>query len=70
MKKLKGKGGAGRNQGRKKGSPNVKGSFETELPPVRCKQVLYDKVETIATQDGKSLSTWLREYLEKQLMDG
>jgi hypothetical protein len=70
MEKRIGKGGAGRGQGRKKGSPNVKGSFDALLPEVRCKQVLYDTVETLATQEGKSISTWLREYLEKQLMDG
>lgn len=58
------KGGAGRGQGRKKGSQNVKGNFDASLPPVRCKQALYDTIEALANAEGKSMSTWMREQLE------
>lgn len=59
---MKPRGGAGR--GRKKGSQNIKGNFDASLPPVRCKQALYDVIEALANAEGKSMSTWMREQLE------
>lgn len=61
---MKPRGGAGRGQGRKKGSQNIKGNFDASLPPVRCKQALYDTIEALANAEGKSMSTWMREQLE------
>jgi hypothetical protein len=50
--------------GRPKGSPNKKGSFGACLPPVRCSQELFNWASQQANASNKSLSTWLRDFLE------
>ena len=53
--------------GRPKGSPNKKGSFEACLPPMRCSQELFNWVSQQANATDKTLSTWLRGFLEAKM---